>query len=253
MTPGHSDSASATDWDERYARTELAALYRLLDLHYGFGEGIYNHVSMRVPDQPDCFLIKAHSLMFREVTASNLIKVRLDADLDESAHVNRPGLTLHGAILTARPDVNCAVHIHSSAGLAMSAHKAGLRMLTQNSVRFYRRIGYHAYQGIVEDFSERDQIAAALGTANIALILRNHGLVTVGTKARDAFERMRDLIIACEIQLRIEATGAEATEIPPELCEHVARQFASHDQGRGAADWPAWLRMLDLADKTYRN
>lgn len=252
MTAGHT-SPPPTDSDERYARVELAALYRLLDLHYGFGEGIYNHVSMRVPGEPNHFLIKAHSLMFREVTASNLIKVRLDADLDESSHVNRPGLTLHGAILSARPDVNCSIHVHSLAGLALSAHKTGLRMLTQNAVRFYNRVGYHTYQGIVEDFSERNQIAAALGTSNIALILRNHGLVTVGPKARDAFERMRDLIIACDAQLRIEATGAETIEIPPDLCEHVAAQFQRHDQGRGAADWPAWLRMLDLADTSYRS
>jgi ribulose-5-phosphate 4-epimerase/fuculose-1-phosphate aldolase len=253
MRAGHTTSPMTPDMDERQARVELAALYRLLDLHYGFGEGIYNHVSMRVPGEPDSFLIKAHALMFREVTASNLIKVRLDADLDESSHVNRPGLTLHGAILSARPDVNCAVHVHSLAGLALSAHKAGLRMLTQNSVRFYRRIGYHVYQGIVEDFSERDQLTAALGTRNIALVLRNHGLVTVGVRARDAFERMRDLIIACDVQLRVEATGAETIEIPPELCERVAAQFERHDQGRGAADWPAWIRMLDLADIGYRN
>jgi len=238
---------------EWQARVELAALYRLMDLHYGFGEGIYNHISMRVPDSPGYFLIKPHALMFREVTASSLIKVRLDADLDEAAHVNRPGLTLHGAILNARPDVNCAIHIHSTAGLAMSAHKGGLRMLSQNSIRFYRRIGYHLYQGIVEDFSEREQLTAALGTQNIALMLHNHGLVTVGERARDAFERMRDLIISCETQLMLEATGAEMIEVPAEICERVSQQFVRHDSGRGAADWPAWLRMLDARDSSFRN
>ncbi|HWM67680.1 MAG TPA: class II aldolase/adducin family protein [Steroidobacteraceae bacterium] len=250
---GASEPASPPDQAEWRARVELAALYRLIDLHYGFGEGIYNHISMRVPGASDHFLIKPHALLFREVTASCLIKVHLGADLDESAHVNRPGLTLHGAILSARADVNCAIHIHSTAGLAMSAHKGGLRMLSQNSIRFYRRIGYHVYQGIVEDFSEREQLTAALGARNIALILHNHGLVSVGSAARDAFERMRDLIIACETQLMLEATGAEMIEVPAEICERVSQQYVRHDSGRGAADWPAWLRLLDARDPSFRN
>jgi ribulose-5-phosphate 4-epimerase/fuculose-1-phosphate aldolase len=238
---------------EAEARTALAAAYRLIDMQYGAGEGIYNHVSLRVPGEPDHFLIKRHSLLYREVTASNLIKVDMNSDPDERSHVNRPGFTLHSAILQARPDVNCAIHLHTKAGTAMSAHARGLRMLSQNAVRFYQRLGYHAYQGIVEDFSERDQIVAALGAKNIALILRNHGLVTVGASPRDAFERMRDLTIACETQLMLEASGAEVIEIPRDICEKVALQFERHDSGRGSADWPAWLRLLDATDRSYRD
>lgn len=237
---------------EAEARVALAALYRLIDMQYGAGEGIYNHVSLRVPGEPGHFLIKRHALLYREVTASNLIKVDASSDPDERSHVNRPGFTLHSAILNARPDVGCAIHMHSKAGTAMSAHARGLRMLSQGSVRFYRRLGYHSYQGIVEDFSEREHIVAALGPRNIALILRNHGLVTVGATPRDAFERMRDLVTACETQLMLEATGAEVVEIPPELCEKVALQFERHDSGRGSADWPAWLRLLDATDASYR-
>lgn len=245
--------ASSIADSERETRIQLAALYRLLDYHYGCGEGIYNHVSMRLPEESNHFLIKPHSLLFREVTASSLIKVRLDADLDESSQVNRPGLTLHGAILSARTDVGCAIHIHSNAGLAISAQKDGLKMFSQNSVRFYKRLGYHSYQGIVEDFSEREMITTALGGENIAIILRNHGLVTVGAKPRDAFERMRDLIISCETQIMIQSTGADTVEIPPEVCERVSQQFIAHDSGRGAADWPAWIRLLDNTDSSYRN
>lgn len=237
---------------EAEARASLAALYRLIDMQYGAGEGIYNHVSLRVPGEPGHFLIKRHSLLYREVTASNLIKVDAGSDPDERSHVNRPGFTLHSAILQARPDVNCAIHLHTKAGTAMSAHARGLRMLSQNAVRFYKRLGYHPYQGIVEDFSEREHIVSALGPRNIALILRNHGLVTVGASPRDAFERMRDLTIACETQLMLEATGAETIEIPPELCERVAVQFERHDSGRGSADWPAWVRLLDATDSSYR-
>lgn len=237
---------------EAAARVTLAALYRLIDMQYGVGEGIYNHASLRVPGEPGHFLIKRHSLLYREVTASNLIKVDAGSDPDERSHVNRPGFTLHSAILNARPDIGCAIHMHSKAGTAMSAHARGLRMLSQSSVRFYQRLGYHPYQGIVEDFSEREHIVAALGPRNIALILRNHGLVTVGATPRDAFERMRDLIIACETQLMLEATGAEVVEIPAELCEKVAVQFERHDSGRGGADWPAWIRLLDATDPSYR-
>jgi ribulose-5-phosphate 4-epimerase/fuculose-1-phosphate aldolase len=233
------------------ARVDLAALHRLIDTQYGVGEGIYNHISMRVPGERNFFYIKNHSLMFREVTASNLVKVHLGADLDESSHVNRPGLTLHSAILTARSDVNCAIHIHSIPGLVMSAHKRGLRMLTQNAIRFYGRVGYHPYQGIVEDFSERAQIAEGLG-ANIALFLRNHGLVVVGAGPGDAFERLRDLIIACETQLMLEASGSEAIEVDREICERVSAQYVRHDAHRATAAWPAWLRLLDSIDAAYR-
>jgi ribulose-5-phosphate 4-epimerase/fuculose-1-phosphate aldolase len=135
----------------------------------------------------------------------------------------------------------------------MSAHRTGLRMLSQNALRFYKRLGYHAYQGIVEDFSESDQIIAALGPSNIALILRNHGLVTVGKSARDAFERMRDLIIACETQLMLEAASADVIEIPEEICIKTAEQYVRHDSGRGTADWPAWLRLVRSLDPSYQS
>jgi ribulose-5-phosphate 4-epimerase/fuculose-1-phosphate aldolase len=234
------------------ARVELAALHRLVDFHFGCGEGIYNHISLRLPDQPDSFLIKPHVLLHREVTASNLIKVTVAGQFDESSGVNGPGYALHGGILMARPDVNCAIHLHSNAGLAISALSGGLKMYSQNALRFYRRVGYHAYQGIVEDLAERPAIAAALGADNVALILRNHGLVTVGGSARDAFENMRDLTIACETQVMIQSTGAEAPEISDEICRRVAQQYVRHDAGRGRADWPAWLRLVESLDPSYK-
>jgi ribulose-5-phosphate 4-epimerase/fuculose-1-phosphate aldolase len=252
MSSSRAEAPQGCTEGERAARVELAALHRLIDFHYGTGEGIYNHVSLRVPGEPDRFLLKPHSLLYREVKASNLIKVALNEDLDESSEVNRPGFTLHGAILGARPDVSCAIHLHSNLGLAMSAHRRGLRMLSQNSIRFYKRLGYHDYQGIVEDFSEREEIVAALGRDNIALILRNHGLVTVGKSARDAFERMRDLIISCETQLMLEATGDPGVDIPEEICARVAQQYVRHDSGRGTADWPAWLRLIESVDSSYK-
>ena len=236
---------------EAAARYHLAALYRLLDRHFPSTDGIYNHVTLRHPEQPHCFLIKRHDLLYEEVTASNLVVADMTRDLDERSHVNRPGFILHGAILRARPDVNCVVHIHSIAGLAMTAHRGGLKMLSQNALRFHRRVGRHPYEGITDGDAEGPRIAAALGPDNIVLFLDNHGLAVVGRTPRDAFERTRDLMIACETQLMLEAAGAPLIEVPDAVCERVAGQFAAHDSGRGGADWPAWLRHLERLDPSF--
>jgi ribulose-5-phosphate 4-epimerase/fuculose-1-phosphate aldolase len=239
---------SPQEWQ---ARVDLAAAYRLI-AHYGWGDVIYNHTSMRVPGDERNFLIKRHELLYTEVTASNLVKVSMDDDLDESAGVNRPGFTLHGGVLSARPDVNCACHVHTELGMALAGLKSGLRMVSQAAMRFYKRIGYHPYEGITEDFGERDRINKALGQ-NRALIMHNHGLLTVGKTVREAFVLMKSLIEAADIQLRMEATGGELIEIPKDICEKVAKQYEHHDSGRGSADWPAFMRMMDTVDRGYRN
>ena len=238
---------SPAEWQ---ARVELAAVYRLI-AHYGWGDVIYNHSSLRVPGAERKFLIKRHELLYEEVTPANLVKVSMDDDLDESAGVNRPGFTLHGGVLAARPDVNCAVHVHTETGMAIAGLKHGLRMVSQSAVRFYKRVGYHDYEGITEDFSERERINRALGQ-NRALIMRNHGLLAVGRTARESFVLMKTLIEAANIQLRMEATGGELVEIPAEICEKTAHQYEHHDAGRGSADWPAYLRMLDHIDAKWR-
>lgn len=238
--------------DEAEARFQLAALYRLIDHHFPSTDGIYNHVSLRLPDAPDRFLVKRHSLLYEEVTASNLVVADMSRDLDERSEINRPGFVLHGAVLGARPEVNCVVHIHSIAGLVLSAAAGGLKMLSQNAVRFFGKIGSHPYEGITEGFEEAPRIAAALGSSNIALVLENHGLVIVGRTPREAFERTRDLMIACEMQMHVAASGDAPREISREICSRVAAQFVRHDSGRGAADWPAWIRFLDRRDPGFR-
>ena len=236
---------------EWQARVDLAAAYRLI-AHYGWGDVIYNHSSMRVPGEERKFLIKQHELLYTEVTASNLVKVSMDDDLDESSGVNRPGFTLHGGVLSARPDVNCAVHVHTETGMALAGLQHGLRMVSQPAVRFFNRIGYHDYEGITEDFGERARINKALGK-NRALILRNHGLLTVGKTVREAFVLMKSLLEAADIQLKMEATGGALVEIPAAICEKTAHQYEHHDSGRGSADWPAYLRILDTIDRSYRD
>jgi ribulose-5-phosphate 4-epimerase/fuculose-1-phosphate aldolase len=239
---------SDAEWE---ARVDLAAVYRLIS-HYGWDDVIYNHSSMRVPGEDRKFLIKRHELLYTEVTASNLVKVSMDDDLDESAGVNRPGFTLHGGVLSARADVNCAVHVHTELGMALAGLRSGLRMVSQQAIRFYNRVGYHPYEGITEDFEERARINADLGS-NRALILHNHGVLTVGKTARESFVLMKYLLEAADIQLRMEATGAELIEIPPAICEKTAAQYQKHDSGRGSADWPAYLRVLDAIDPSYRD
>jgi len=237
--------------EEWQARVDLAAVYRLC-AHYGWGDVIYNHCSMRVPGEPNMFLMKQHELLWTEITASNLRKVDMNEDLDERAGVNRPGFTLHGGLLKARPDVNCAVHIHTEIGMAISGLKHGLRMVSQQAIRFYKRVGYHAYEGITENFEERERINRDLGQ-NRAMILHNHGLLTVGKNAREAFVLMKTLVEAADIQLRMEATGGELIEIPSQICESTAAQYETHDAGRGSADWPAYLRMADQHAPDFRN
>jgi len=239
---------SAEEWQ---ARIDLAAVYRLC-AHYGWDDVIYNHCSMRVPGEPSKFLMKQHELLWTEVTASNLRKVDMNDDLDEKSGVNRPGFTLHGGVLKGRPDVNCAVHVHTETGMALAGLKHGLKMVSQQAMRFYQRIGYHPYEGITEDFSERERILAAL-SSHRALVLHNHGLLTVGKTAREGFILMKYLMSAAAIQLQLEATGGETIEIPVAICEKVASQYATHDSGRGAADWPAYLRIVDNIDPSYRN
>jgi ribulose-5-phosphate 4-epimerase/fuculose-1-phosphate aldolase len=236
------------EWE---ARVDLAAVYRLV-AHNGWDDVIYNHCSMRVPGEPTKFLMKRHELLWTEVTASNLVKVDMNDDLDESAGVNRPGFTLHGGVMRGRPDVICAVHVHTPIGMAIAGRKGGLRMISQEAVRFYGGLGYHPYEGITEDFGERERLIKNLAD-NRAMIMHNHGLLTVGKSARDAFVLMRHLIEAAEIQLTLEATGGEVIEIPDEVCRKTVKQYVGHDSGRGSADWPAYLRMLDKIDPSYRN
>lgn len=242
------DRVSPEEWR---VRVDLAACYRLV-CHYGWNSGIFNHAAARIPGEPDKFLIKPHAILWEEVTASNLIKVAMEGELDESAGVNRPGYVLHSAILRARPDVQATLHIHPQACIAVASTADGLLPLTQDAIRFHDRIGYHGYEGITEDADERERIVAHLGP-HPALLMRSHGATTVGPSVRHAFILMRGLINACEIQLRLMASGAELVVPDAATCERTAAQMESHDKGRGQADWPGFLRMLDRADPGYRD
>ena len=235
------------------ARVDLAAAHRLAELS-DWTDLIFNHFTVRVPGEPDHFLIKRHSLMFEEVTASNLVKVDLAGEpVGEGKDVNLAGFTIHSAVYRARPDVQAVMHVHSGPGIAVSAMKDGLRCLCQEAMMFYNRVSYHDFEGVAVDSAECDRLGRDLGKNNV-MILRNHGLVTCGVSTPEAVLLLRNLIMAADAQLRIEAAGQAIHEPPPEVCERTARQFEGlHRKSGWRVEWEAVRRWLDRKDPSYRD
>ncbi|MBL0422705.1 class II aldolase/adducin family protein [Ramlibacter sp. AW1] len=237
---------------EWQARVDLAAAHRLVD-HYGWSNLIYNHVVLRVPGQPSCFLVKPHNLAFDEVCASNLLKLPLHGEQStEDQNVNTAGFTIHTAILAARPELNCTMHVHTEEGMALSAHGGGLLPINQGAMRFYDRIAYHDYEGLSKGLDERERIARDLGSHR-AMIMRNHGLLTAGGTVVEALTAMRYLVMSCRTQLLLEATGAPIRIPPPEVCERAARQWEAIAHFGPRDEWPAYLRRIDRIDTSYRD
>jgi ribulose-5-phosphate 4-epimerase/fuculose-1-phosphate aldolase len=238
--------------EEWAARQDLAACYRLC-VQFRMTDMIYNHISLRVPGTDDQFLINHFGLMYEEVSASNLVKVDIEGNPvdDDPLDVNPAGFVIHGAIHKARHDLNCVFHTHTRAGVAVSAQEQGLLQISQHSMRFYNRVGYHGYEGIALDLDEQQRLVRNLGKHNV-LILRNHGLLTAGATVRSAFEEMYYLELACQIQVDATASGAKLTHPPHEVCEHAAQQFAGSNSFIKDRDWHALRRMLDRKDPSYR-
>jgi len=242
---------------EQRLRRELAAVYRLV-AHFGMTDLIFTHISLRLPGPESRFLINPYGLLFEEITASNLVVVGPDGlALGQSRYpVNPAGFVIHGAVHAARPDAHCVLHTHTRAGCAVAATEEGLLPVNQMSMEFYHRVGYHDYEGVALSLDERARLVADLG-AHPALILRNHGLLTVGTTAAQAFLRMFYLNRACEIQ--VSAAAAGTLRLPaPQVCERSARQLSGEDTGDDFTDpeaydmaWAALLRLLDRIDPSY--
>ena len=238
---------------ESELRIDLAAGYRYADQN-GWADLIFNHITARSTNNPEHLLIKPHALMFAEVTASSLLTVTFDgAPVGNHEAINAAALTIHTAVLMARPEINAVMHIHSKPGLAISARAGGLRYLTQESMMFFNRLAYHDFEGLAHDLDERGRLARDLGSHK-AMILRNHGLLTCGRTVQEAVLQMRDLVIAAEAQLTIEATGAAVTEPSPRVCEHTARQFeAAYGRNEWMPQWNAVKRSLDRTDASYKD
>jgi ribulose-5-phosphate 4-epimerase/fuculose-1-phosphate aldolase len=211
--------------DEWRARQELACAYRLFD-HFGWHELIYNHITVRVPGEKGHFLINPFGLMYREVTASNLVKIDIDGKIVLGDHpVNRAGFVIHSAIHRARKDAHAVAHTHTTAGQAVSCQEQGLLPMSFSAVMFHDRIAYHDFEGITLDLDEQERLLADLGDKDV-MILRNHGLLTCGPTLADAFQEMYQLQRSCEVQVAALAGGARVIIPREELAIRATGQFA---------------------------
>jgi ribulose-5-phosphate 4-epimerase/fuculose-1-phosphate aldolase len=220
---------------------------------------IANHISLRVPGEEGAFLINAYGMMYEEITASSLIKIDIHGNtllkpdfgaLDYG--VNRAGFVIHGAIHAAKPELDCVIHTHSWPGMAVSSLACGLLPMTQTAMRFLN-IGYHDYAGVVLDLAMQERLVADLGEAN-ALILRNHGLLTVGRTVGEAFNAMHRLELSCRAQLAAMACHTPLVQVPERVLQETWNNYQPGTRRPyGLMEWPALLRLLDRMDPSYRS
>ena len=241
--PNRRDQVSPEEW---CLRVDLAAAYRMVAM-FGWDDLVFTHISARLPGSHDAFLINPYGLMFEEITASSLIKVNADGDkLDESPFaVNPAGFVIHSAVHAARHDAQCVLHVHSLNGVAVSAQRDGLRPLSQQSIFVLASLGYHDYEGVALRDDEKPRLVADLGNASF-LMLKNHGLLTVGASVADAFLNMYLFEAACSIQVRAMAGAAPLIDVSPDIIATATAQAQQVTKGQGAAlVWPGLLRRLD--------
>ena len=245
---------SSEEWE---ARVNLAACYRLA-AHFRMTDMIYTHISARVPGPEHHFLINAFGQLWDEIGASTLVKVTLEGEIvDDPAGygINRAGYVIHSAVHGARPDVECVMHTHTAAGIAVSAQEQGLLPISQHAMRFHGNIAYHDYEGLALDAEEKERLVAHLGERKW-MVLRNHGLLTVGRTVAEAFFHMYNLEKACRIQVAAMAGGTAALEMPPRAVQD--KTMAQRPVGRDLGDWgqtelAAWMRKLDREQPDYRD
>ena len=242
---------SAAEWE---VRVNLAAAYRLVAL-YGWDDLVFTHISARVPGPEHHFLINPYGMMFEEMTASSLIKVDLDGNKVSNSpyEINPAGFTIHSCIHAAREEVGCVVHIHSLNGIAVSAQRDGLLPLSQQSLFVLASLGYHDYEGVALNPEEQPRLVQDLGEKSF-LMLRNHGLLTVGTTMADAFLFMYLFEAACTIQIRAQSGGKDLLPIPAPILAGIRSASAKVTRGLGGAlVWPGLLRKLDRTHPGYQD
>ncbi len=241
---------SAEEWQ---LRVDLAACYRLVAL-YGWSDLVFTHISARVPGPEHHFLINPYGLMFDEITASSLIKVDQDCNkiIDSPYPVNPAGFVIHSAVHAAREDIQCVLHTHTRAGIAVSAQKNGVLPISQQSTFVLASLAYHDYEGVAFRDDEKPRLQADMGEANF-LMLRNHGLLTVGKSIADAFLSMYTFENTCQIQIAAQSGGSELTQVNPKIVEGVGQAMKVQTGGLGGAFvWPSLIRKLDRIDAGYK-
>lgn len=242
--------------DEWELRVQLAAAYRIVD-HLGWCELIYGHLTMRVPGPQHHFLINPYGLRYDEVTASSLVKIDLDGNVVEpSDHTFNPaGFVIHSAVHEHRDDAHCVMHTHTRAGMAVAALDCGLLPISMNATSFHGRLAYHDFEGSQLYLAEREKLARDLGSA-VGMILRNHGLLTVGRTIPEAFLNLYCLERACQVQLDAMATGQPLVIPADDVVERSARQmheFAECAADTGQLEFDALVRLMDKKDDSFRN
>lgn len=239
--------------EEWQLRLDLAAAYRLVALH-GWSDLVFTHISARIPGPEHHFLINPYGLMFDEITASSLVKVDQDCNQlsDSPFPVNPAGFTIHSAIHAVREDAGCVLHTHTRAGVGVSAQRDGVLPISQQSTFVLASLAYHDYEGVAFREDEKPRLQADLGDKNF-LMLRNHGLLTVGRTIADAFLNMYIFETTCQIQLAAQSGGAALTEVNPQIVQGVAQAMKVQTGGMGGAFvWPALIRKLDRIDTGWR-
>lgn len=243
------ERVSPTEWQQR---VDLAACYRLVAL-YGWDDLIFTHISARVPGPEHHFLINPYGLMFNEITASNLVKVGLDGRkvVDSPYDINPAGFTIHSAVHEARADANCVLHVHSINGVAVSAQEEGVLPLSQHSIFVLSSLAYHDYEGVALEADEKPRLVRDLGDKKF-LMLRNHGLLTVGSSVAEAFVAMYFFETTCMMQVRAMAGGGPLRRISSAIVGGAQRQLEMVTRGAGfGLAWPALLRRLDSVATGY--
>ncbi|CAA0092322.1 4-hydroxy-3-prenylphenylpyruvate oxygenase/4-hydroxy-3-prenylbenzoate synthase [Zhongshania aliphaticivorans] len=243
------DQVSPEEWQ---LRVDLAAAYRLVAL-YGWDDLVFTHISVRIPGPEHHFLINPYGMMFEEITASSLVKIDLNGEKvqDSPYPVNPAGFTIHSAIHQAREDALCVMHTHSLNGVAVSAQRDGVLPLSQQSTLILASLGYHDYEGIALNEEEKPRLVANLAD-NTFLMLRNHGLLTVGSNPADAFLAMYFFEAACMIQVRALAGNRDLTPINPSIVSGVKEAAEIATKGLfGGLAWPGLLRKLDRQNPGY--
>lgn len=244
-------TASEQSTEERELRIQLAAGHRLAE-KYGMAELIYTHISLRVPGSPPTYLFKPHQLLFDEITASNLVRVDLAGNIvgESEYRVNPAGTGIHGAILEARPDVNCVFHTHSPYAVAVSSLECGLLPLTQASYRFIGQVAYHDYAGAAVNPVERSKLQEDMGDSSV-MLMRNHGVLATGKTVGEAFLAAFYVERAAQFQILAQASGQNL--VMPGIEPRPRPSGQATLSGRTDDAWPALLRMLDREDPSYRN
>ena len=245
------DQVSEQEWQ---LRIDLAACYRAIAM-FGWDDLVFTHVSARVPGADEHFLINAYGLMFEEMTASSLVKVDLHGEkvMESPFPVNPAGFVIHSAVHEARHDAGCVIHTHTKAGVAVSVQKEGLLPLSQTSLFPYATLAYHDYEGVALNDDEKPRLVSDLGDKR-AMILRNHGLLTIGASVADAFIMMYVLETACQIQVMAQSGGGELINVAAPIVQGIEAQAEKVTRGLGGAlIWPGLLRKLDRRDPSYRD